>query len=132
MRIINTETLIQKQIKIPTITGVYDPLSRRRDGTITPQAPIVVSGSNLNMLELKNIRLCLIPAVNCDCIIEVIHVYKYSDSVVIVALPALEPGEYFPAVKVLKSNRIEEGQIYVIPASWIVHELRYQAGNINR
>ena len=49
-----------------------------------------------------------IPAVSCECIIEAIHVYKYSGSVVIVALPVLEPGEYFPTIKVLKNNRIEE------------------------
>ena len=35
-------------VDIPEITGVYDPLSGLRDGTITSQAPIVVSGYNLN------------------------------------------------------------------------------------
>lgn len=44
-------------VDIPEITGVYDPLSGLRDGTITSQAPIVVSGYNLNRYALENIRL---------------------------------------------------------------------------
>ena len=41
-------------VDIPEITGVYDPLSGLRDGTITSQAPIVVSGYNLNRYALEN------------------------------------------------------------------------------
>lgn len=118
MKIITTEVLISKQIEVPVITGVYDTLSRKYDGTITSQAPIIVSGRHLDTLDLENIRLCLAPAVDYDNVIEIAHVYKYAHNQVIVSLPFLIPGEYFPAVKLMKQK--SEDAVYVFPVSWVV------------
>ena len=89
-------------VDIPEITGVYDPLSGLRDGTITSQAPIVVSGYNLNRYALENIRLCLVTHAKPEQ--------------VVVALPELKPGEYRPAV-ILKGD---EKKVYVLPMRWVV------------
>lgn len=121
MKIITTEVLISRQMEVPIITGVYDPVSRKYDGTITPQAPIIVSGRHLDMLDLGNIRLCLASAVDSDNVIEVLCVYKYACNQVIVSLPFLLPGEYFPAVKIMKEK--SEDAVYIFPVSWmVVHE----------
>lgn len=126
MKIITTEVLISRQMEVPVITGIYDPLSKKDNGTITSQAPIIVSGENLDMLDLGNIRLCLASAVDYDNVIEVPHVYKYAHNQVIVSLPFLTPGEYFPAVKIMKKKC--EDSVYIFPVSWVVmpegHERR--------
>ena len=38
---------VRRGVDIPEITGIYDPLSERKTGTITPMAPLVVWGRNL-------------------------------------------------------------------------------------
>lgn len=118
MQVITTEDLKIKRIKIPLITGIYDPLSGMRDGTVTSQAPIVVNGINLNVFDLSSVRLCLVSALNADLVTDVRDVYRYSSGLVIVSLPVLSPGEYFPAMKIMKEN--EETSIYIFPVSWIV------------
>lgn len=127
MKLITTETLISKQLKIPEITGVYDPLTHKRDGTITSQAPIIVSGKHLDMLDLGNIRLCLIPDTDPDMIIEVLHVYKYTANRVIVSLPFLTPGEYSPVVKVIRTG--QEEVMYIFPVKWIVKPDGFERGD---
>lgn len=118
MKVITTEVLMTKQIKVPVITGIYDLMSRRNDGTITSQGPIVVSGTDLAMLDLESIRLCLAPVTDCNRMIEIHYIYKYSHNRVIVSLPLLVPGEYFPAVKIMR--REKEDSIYIFPVSWVV------------
>lgn len=103
---------------MPVITGIYDPLTGKRDGTITSQAPLVVSGRHLDMPGLGNIRLCLAAAVDCDNVIEVHHVYKYTADRVIITLPVLKPGEYFPAMRIKKE--MYEDAVYIFPVSWVV------------
>ena len=103
-------------VDIPEITGVYDPLSGLRDGTITSQAPIVVSGYNLNRYALENIRLCLVTHAKPEQVIDIRLVYRYSEGKVVVALPELKPGEYRPAV-ILKGD---EKKVYVLPMRWVV------------
>lgn len=127
MKLITTETLISKQLEIPEITGVYDPLTHKRDGTITSQAPIIVSGKHLDMLDLGNIRLCLIPDTDPDMIIEVLHVYKYTANQVIVSLPFLTPGEYSPVVKVIRTG--QEEVMYIFPVKWIVKPDGFERGD---
>ena len=51
-------------VDIPEITGVYDPLSGLRDGTITSQAPIVVSGYNLKPLCVGEYQI--VPGDTCQ------------------------------------------------------------------
>ena len=126
MKIITTEVLISRQMEVPIITGVYDPVSRKYDGTITPQAPIIVYGRHLDMLDLGNIRLCLASAVDYGKVMEVLHVYKYAHNQVIVSLPFLIPGEYFPAVKLMKKK--SEDAVYIFPVSWVVMQEGYERG----
>lgn len=130
MKLIATETLIDKQLEVPEITGVYDPLTHKRDGTITSQAPIIVSGKHLDMLDLSNIRLCLVPATDSDMIIEVLHVYKYTANQVIVSLPFLMPGEYSPVVRVIRGE--QEEVMYIFPVTWKVKPEGLERGDYCR
>ena len=43
---------VRRGVDIPEITGIYDPLSGKKDGTITPMAPLVVWGRNLRHYAL--------------------------------------------------------------------------------
>ncbi len=127
MKIITTEVLIRRQIEVPVITGVYDLMSKKYDGTITSQAPIIISGKHLNILELKNSRLCLASAVDYDNVIEIPYIYKYAHNQVIVGLPFLIPGEYFPAVKRMKKKC--EDSVYIFPVSWMVMPEGHERGD---
>ena len=89
---------------VPVITEVYDLLSGKHDGTITPWAPIIVSGSRLDMYARDTVRLCLVSATDARRVIEIGHIYKYSCNKVILALPELEPGGYVPAFKILQEH----------------------------
>lgn len=126
MKIITTEVLIRRQIDVPVITGIYDPLSKRYDGIITSQAPVIVSGRHLEQLNSESLILCLAPAIDYDRVIEVPQVYKYAHNQVIASLPFLIPGEYLPAVKFIKKG--QEDSVYIFPVSWVVlpegHERR--------
>lgn len=110
--------LITKEIEIPQITKVYDPLSKRKDGIVTPQAPVIVSGCNLNLKASVNSRFCLIPAIDFIRVIEFLFVYKRSDEQTIMHLPYLEPGEYFPAIVMQESDG--KNSVYILPDSWVV------------
>lgn len=103
MTILGTE-LSPLSDSVPVITEVYDLLSGKHDGTITPWAPIIVSGSRLDMYARDTVRLCLVSATDARRVIEVGHIYKYSCNKVILALPELEPGGYVPAFKILQED----------------------------
>lgn len=118
MKIIKTEVLNAYNTSIPEITAIYDPLSKKRDGTITSQAPIIISGNNLGMHGKKNIRFCLASAVDYMRVIEVGCIYKYSDTKIIVNLPELEAGEYCPAIRIPAAEG--DDSLYVLPVSWVV------------
>lgn len=45
--------------KVPVIKEVYDPLTGLRNGTITPNAPVVITGENLCLSSLGTIYLGL-------------------------------------------------------------------------
>ncbi|CDD91572.1 predicted protein [Bacteroides intestinalis CAG:315] len=106
---------------VPVITEVYDLLSGKHDGTITPWAPIIVSGSRLDMYARDTVRLCLVSATDARRVIEVGHIYKYSCNKVILALPELEPGGYVPAFKILQ----EDGStlLQVLSVLWNVPDI---------
>lgn len=106
---------------VPAITEVYDPLSGRRDGTITPWAPIIVSGNRLDMYARDTVRLCLVSATDERRVIEVGHIYKYSCNKVIVALPELKPGGYIPAFKILQKDG--SALLQVLSVLWNVPEI---------
>lgn len=102
--------------ELPVITGIYDPVSRRRDGTITSQAPIIVSGQHLNEFDLNRMHLCLVSSGNPDCIIDVTSIYKCDAQQVIVVLPCLTPDIYHPALRLCT----EKAAIHVLPNTWEV------------
>jgi hypothetical protein len=106
---------------VPVITEVYDLLSGKHDGTITPWAPIIVSGSRLDMYARDTVRLCLVSATDARRVIEIGHIYKYSCNKVILALPELEPGGYVPAFKILQ----EDGStlLQVLSVLWNVPDI---------
>lgn len=106
---------------VPVIIEVYDLLSGKHDGTITPWAPIIVSGSRLDMYARDTVRLCLVSATDAKRVIEIGHIYKYSCNKVILALPELEPGGYVPAFKILQ----EDGStlLQVLSVLWNVPDI---------
>ena len=106
---------------VPVIIEVYDLLSGKHDGTITPWAPIIVSGSRLDMYARETVRLCLVSATDARRVIEIGHIYKYSCNKVILALPELEPGGYVPAFKILQ----EDGStlLQVLSVLWNVPDI---------
>lgn len=108
---------------LPIITGVHDLLSGRHDGTITPWAPIIVSGSRLDIYALDKVHLCLVSVANRNRITEICHIYKYSHNKVIVTLPDLEPGAYLPAFRILQ----EDGStvLKVFSVVWRVADKEY-------
>lgn len=118
MKIISTEVLMIRHGEVPVITGIYDPLSRKSDGTISSQAPLIISGRHFDLFDRGSIRLCLASAVDYGRMIEVHHVYKYTAQQVIISLPVLKPGEYLPAVKIWRKG--EEPWLYIFPVSWVV------------
>ena len=120
MTILGTE-LSPLSDSVPVITEVYDLLSGKHDGTITPWAPIIVSGSRLDMYARDTVRLCLVSATDARRVIEVGHIYKYSCNKVILALPELEPGGYVPEFKILQ----EDGStlLQVLSVLWNVPDI---------
>lgn len=102
----------------PVITGIYDPVGKRTDGKVTSQAPLVITGRHFDRFDLKNVRLCLIPATDYEQAIEVAHVYRIVHDRVIVSLPELKPGEYFLAVKMFRKGK--EEAVFVFPFSCVV------------
>jgi hypothetical protein len=120
MKIIRTEVLKTEGIIIPEITNTYDPVSKRNDGTITPLAPILILGRNLDMKASDGFRLCLTPATDYIRIIEVPCVHTHTAARLVISLPELEPGEYFPAM-LIEYGKGESG-LYILPASWVVRE----------
>lgn len=118
MKLIITENLISKQLEIPEITGVYDLLTRKCNGIITSQAPIIISGRHLDILTPGNISLCLVRATEPDRVVEVPYLYKYTANQVIASLPFLMPGKYSPVVRVTREG--QEEVMYIFPVTWLV------------
>lgn len=115
--------LLVEGAPFPVIQEVYDPLSRRRNGTITPQAPIIITGCNLEMLTWENTRLCIIPAVNDKILIELNNVHRCSEDKVCAIIPQVDEGEYFLALKILMKDK--ECFIYIFSEPLIVSLKRY-------
>lgn len=93
MKYIKAEALILEGKLIPVITGIYDPITRKSNGTITPQAPVMISGSHLDMSGWGEFELCLIHSTDNSRIIEISNIHRLSDKNILLTLPYLEPGE---------------------------------------
>ena len=109
--------------KVPVIKDVYDPLTGLRDGTITPNAPVVITGENLCLSSLGTIYLGLSPVSDKGTLIHVKRVFKYTDTEVLVILPVLEPGEYSPIMMIHAGGKIDF--TYTLPIRLKVLEERY-------
>lgn len=81
------------------IEGIYDPLSRRRDGVITPCAPLLVHMEGTLPGEGERVELFLCPEDGGEPI-PVRQVCIHTSRKVIVMLPYLPPGDYRPVMTV--------------------------------
>ena len=100
----------------PAIEKVYDPSSKKCNGRITPQAPIVITGHHLDMLTWDSANLYLVSSVNDRMLIECGDIHKYSDDKVYTTIPDIDEGEYFLALMILMKDNF----LYIFPISLIV------------
>ena len=78
MKTIKAEILMIEGAPFPAIEKVYDPSSKKCNGRITPQAPIVITGHHLDMLTWDSANLYLVSSVNDRMLIECGDIHKYS------------------------------------------------------
>ena len=64
MKTIKAEILMIEGAPFPVIKEIYDPSNERRNGNITPEAPIVITGHNLDMLTWESTNLYLVSSAN--------------------------------------------------------------------
>lgn len=107
------ESSVVSDMNAPVIKDMYDPLSGLHDGTITPNAPIVVIGEDLCPPLPGKVHWGLSPAGDKERFIEIRKIYKYTDIQLLMLLPKLEPGEYFLVMKVYTENKADF--IYPLP-----------------
>lgn len=127
---IRNEYLMLFEKNVPIIEGVYDPLTGLRDGTVTPNAPVIITGKNLCSPSIGIINLGISPVSDKGTLIHVKRVFKHTDTEVLVILPELEPGEYSPVVMICTGGRINF--TYTFPTSWKVFDERYSTLFIRR
>ena len=96
----------------PAIEKVYDPSSKKCNGRITPQAPIVITGHHLDMLTWDSANLYLVSSVNDRMLIECGDIHKYSDDKVYTTIPDIDEGEYFLALMILMKDK--ESFLYIL------------------
>ena len=85
------------------IEGIYDLLSRRHDGVITPCAPLLVQVSDTLPGEGERVEFFLCPEGGGEPI-PVRDVFIHTPQKVIVMLPYLPPGNYRPVMTVHKQG----------------------------
>ena len=101
MKTIKAEILMIEGAPFPVIKEIYDPSNERRNGNITPEAPIVITGQNLDMLTWESTNLYLVSSVNDRMLIECGDIHKYSDDKIYMTVPDINEGEYFLALMIL-------------------------------
>lgn len=94
--------------RLPVIESIYDPLSHRRDGTLTPHSPVLVKGRNLCQWPGCKVRFYLSPVEEPQKLIQIRTIHTHSNSTVVVILPMLPHGEYFPVMTVKDEEGNEE------------------------
>ena len=102
----------------PVIKEIYDPSNERRNGSITPEAHIVITGHNLDMLTWESTNLYLVSSVNDRMLIECGDIHKYSDDKGYMTVPDINEGEYFLALMILMKDK--ESFLYIFPISLVV------------
>lgn len=107
---------------LPAIESIYDPLSRMRDGTLTPYSPILVKGRNLRQWPGREVRFYLSPADEPQNLIHIRAIYTHTESTVVLVLPTLTCGEYTPVMIVTDEEGHEE--IFRFTDRWKVRTRR--------
>ena len=105
MKTIKAEILMIEGAPFPVIKEIYDPSNERRNGNITPEAPIVITGHNLDMLTWESTNLYLVSSVNDRMLIECGDIHKYSDDKIYMTVPDINEGEYFLALMILMKDK---------------------------
>lgn len=105
MKTIKAEILMIEGAPFPVIKEIYDPSNERRNGTITPEAPIIITGQNLDMLTWESTNLYLVSSVNDRMLIECGDIHKYSDDKIYMTVPDINEGEYFLALMILMKDK---------------------------
>lgn len=110
-----------QQNETPIIDHIYDPLSQRHDGTITPCAPVLISGQDLLCWAKEQVEFCLCRVEEPGRLIPVNAVYKHTEKQMLVAMPDLEKGEYHPVFRLVNENG--KRSTYYFPDTWQVKNL---------
>lgn len=118
MKTIKAEILMIEGAPFPVIKEIYDPSNERCNGIITPEASIVITGHNLDMLTWESTNLYLVSSVNDRMLIECGDIHKYSDDKVYMTVPDINEGEYFLALMILMKDK--ESFLYIFPISLVV------------
>ena len=118
MKTIKAEILMIEGAPFPVIKEIYDPSNERRNGTITPEAPIIITGQNLDMLTWESTNLYLVSSVNDRMLIECGDIHKYSDDKIYMTVPDINEGEYFLALMILMKDKESFLYIFPIPYLW--------------
>lgn len=74
----------------------------------------------INAIKSLIVKEYVPPATDYIRIIEVPCVHTHTAARLVISLPELEPGEYFPAM-LIEYGKGESG-LYILPASWVVRE----------
>lgn len=107
---INSEDLSD----VPRIDEIFDTISQKKDGTITPCSPIVIKGVNLICNKnKKKTNFFLLPNKEDGKPISIEQIYHSAEGKVIMFLPNLLPGNY----KIIISIKGEEYEIKEYPQS---------------
>ena len=123
MKTIKAEILMIEGAPFPVIKEIYDPSNERRNGNITPEAPIVITGHNLDMLTWESTNLYLVSSIDDKMLIECGDIHKYSNNKVYTTIPDIDEGEYFLALMILMKDK--ESFLYIFPISLIVQQLTH-------
>lgn len=118
MKTIKAEILMIEGARFPVIEEIYDPLSGIRNGIITPQAPIIITGHDLDMLTWKTTNMYLVSSVNDRILIKCGDIHKCSKNKVYTIIPEIDEGEYFLSMMILIKEK--ESFLYIFPISLVV------------
>lgn len=112
---INSEELSD----VPRIDEVFDTISQKKDGTITPCSPVVIKGVNLICNKNKG-QTCfyLLPNKENENPIPIEQIYHAAEGKVVIFLPNLSPGDYQPMITIKEEG--QEIKKYPLPLSWTV------------
>lgn len=115
---INSENLSEE----PRINEVFDTISQKKDGTITPCSPIVVKGENLicDKDKKQTFFFLLSDRGEGEILTPIEQIYHFKEGKIVMFLPNLPPGNYQP-VLIIKEGKTEIKK-YFLPTTWIVKE----------